>query len=374
MLPLQNQTRRAIWSQVDPHTGRNRLEDAIPAELIQDRLENEMFIRLVNGSTIQFIGSDAWSNLVGSSPCGLVWSEWATSDPNSWVYLQPILTENNGWALFEGTPEGHNHMAEMYEKRKDDPEWFCELLTAHDTKHLTDEQLAEAKKELIDVYGEDVGSGYFNCQYMCSFTSALVGSYYGTEIERLYANGQITDVAYDPKFAVHTSWDIGGTTAIIFFQLIGPKIHIIDYLESTQMAADYYVRMVQLKPYTYQHHLFPADLEEQDDWSNPRSRIITLKELGLKARVLPKQKSINDGINAVIQILPSCWFDQTKCKRLINALQQYHRRYDEKRQVFEEKAYHDMHSHAADAMRYLAVSGVRNMVKKDLPKPRYAIV
>jgi phage terminase large subunit len=42
-------------------------------------------------------------------------------------------------------------------------------------------------------------------------------------------------------------------------------------------------------------------------------------------------------------------------QKLIDALRHYHRRYVDKDRMFKTKPVHDWSSHAADAMRYLAV-------------------
>ena len=59
-----------------------------------------MFIELINGSTIQLLGSDNFNSLMGTNYFGVAFSEWALSDPESWVYIRPILAENRGCALF----------------------------------------------------------------------------------------------------------------------------------------------------------------------------------------------------------------------------------------------------------------------------------
>jgi phage terminase large subunit len=111
MLPNYSQARKAIWTAVNPHTGKRRIDEAFPAAIRSATLENEMFIRFKNGSTWQVIGSDNYDSLVGTPPAGIVFSEWARANPASWGYLAPILLENDGWALFITTPIGRNHCA-----------------------------------------------------------------------------------------------------------------------------------------------------------------------------------------------------------------------------------------------------------------------
>jgi hypothetical protein len=52
-LPEYNQGRKAIWTSINAHTGKRRIDEAFPAKIRDNVNDNEMFIRLVNGSTWQ---------------------------------------------------------------------------------------------------------------------------------------------------------------------------------------------------------------------------------------------------------------------------------------------------------------------------------
>jgi hypothetical protein len=79
-----------------------------------------------------------------------------------------------------------------------------------------------------------------------------------------------------------------------------------------------------------------------------------LAALGVRARIAPALL-IDDGIQAARNLLPSCWFDATKCSRGMDALRQYRRDYAEQLKMLRARPRHDWTSHAADAFRYLAV-------------------
>jgi len=53
--------------------------------------------------------------------------------------------------------------------------------------------------------------------------------------------------------------------------------------------------------------------------------------------------------------LPRCLIDVDNCSKLINALRHYHRKFSDKERVYKIKPVHDWSSHAADALRTLAV-------------------
>ena len=82
-LPQANQVRKAIWKAVNPRTGRLRIDEAFPHELRRKTLDNEMMIEFINGSTWQAVGSDNYGALIGSGHVGIVFSEWALSNPSA---------------------------------------------------------------------------------------------------------------------------------------------------------------------------------------------------------------------------------------------------------------------------------------------------
>ena len=76
-LPEYAQARKALWTAVNPHTGKRRIDEAFPPAVRETMNEQEMFIRLKNGSTWQLVGSDRYNALVGAGVAGVVFSEWA---------------------------------------------------------------------------------------------------------------------------------------------------------------------------------------------------------------------------------------------------------------------------------------------------------
>ena len=82
-----------------------------------------------------------------------------------------------------------------------------------------------------------------------------------------------------------------------------------------------------------------------------------LHDLGITClRQEGKLPSVDDGIEAVRRILPKCWFDKVKCEKFIKYLENYRQEYDNKRKVYKSTPLHDINSHGADAMRYLALA------------------
>ena len=65
MLPEASQARKAIWDAINPHTGKRRIDEAFPPTIRVGLRDEDMRIRLVNGSSWQIVGSDNFNSLVG---------------------------------------------------------------------------------------------------------------------------------------------------------------------------------------------------------------------------------------------------------------------------------------------------------------------
>jgi phage terminase large subunit len=376
MLPQAEQARKAIWNAINPHSGRRRIDEAFPEEIRANTREQEMMIRFKNGATWQVVGSDNFNSLVGSPPLGVVFSEYSLANPSAWNFIRPILAENGGWAAFIYTARGPNHGQDLYEMAKKDPSWFAELLTVEDTGVIAPDVLAQEHKELLSSHG-DQGDAIFRQEYYCSFQAAIIGAYYGREMEAAEKDGRIAPNVYDPTLEVHTAWDLGvnDQTAIWFYQQSGFGVRLVDYYAANGYGLDHYVGILRErgfrpgndKGYKYGRHYLPHDAEVRE-LGTGRTRLETLRDLGIDAQIVRKL-NIEDGINAVRKILPRCWFDVDKCAEGIKALRQYRREYDDLRKVFYERPLHDWASDPADAFRYLAV-GLEDISVKQTALPQ----
>lgn len=135
LFPFHVQARRAIWKGIDARDGVRFIDRAFSPALRDASNDTEMSIDW-KGAHWQMLGSDNYDRMVGSNPCGVVFSEWALCDPAAWEYIRPILLENKGWALFITTFRGRNHAWRMFESIKELENWLADLRTVRDTfKH-----------------------------------------------------------------------------------------------------------------------------------------------------------------------------------------------------------------------------------------------
>jgi hypothetical protein len=77
-----------------------------------------------------------------------------------------------------------------------------------------------------------------------------------------------------------------------------------------------------------------------------------------------------DGINAVRETIPKCWFDADRTDYGLDALRQYRSEYKEDEAVFQDRPLHDWTSHAADAFRYLAMAWKEMKAARPDDKPQ----
>jgi len=348
IFPTYAQAKKALWNNIT--SDGIKVLDYVPPELLLKKNEQEMSITFRNGSQIQLVGSNDYDRLMGTNPRGCVFSEYAMQDKNAYLYLRPILTANDGWAIFATTVRGHNHLWDLYNIAKDSPEWFCELLTVEDTQHIPLEEIKNEIREGV-MSLELVRQEYYN-----DWNLGIEGSFFCHYIDKLRLKGQIGPVPWEPSYPVFTAWDLGVNdyNVIIYYQVIGAVIHIIDYYENRNLGLEYYAKVLRDNAYDYMAHFAPFDLEVREQGTGI-TRKRKAEQLGIDFTVLDKSPFL-DGIERVRTVLPKCYIDEVKCAKLIRCLENYRREFDTKRNVHLDKPIHDEWSHGADAFRYLAQS------------------
>lgn len=299
------------------------------------------------GRRVSLYGSDNPDSLRGQYFDGVVIDEVGDQNPRIWnEILRPALADRLGWACFIGTPKGANHFAELADRAKAEEGWKYLEYKASQTKILPESELKAAYREM----GEDK----YNQEFECSFNAAVEGSYYGKLINDLERDHHITDFPRDDLCRSFTAWDLGmgDSTAIWVAQVVGKEIRLLDCVENHGQALDWYVNWLRDNKYEGFTHILPHDVKVRE-LGTGKSRREVLEEAGLSVTIAPRL-SVADGIQAVRRLLPRCWF-HPRTKQGLDALRNYRREHDERRQIFYEKPLHDWSSHFSDAFRYLSI-------------------
>lgn len=379
--PEYKQARKALWNGIDAHTGKRRIDQAFPPQIRKRMQDDDMFIEFINGATWQLLGSDRYDATVGSGPKGIVYSEWALSNPSAWAYHSPMIRESNGFAAFITTPRGNNHAKTMYERARKNGDWFAELLSIEDTKALSVEVLAEALQEYQDLHGEEMGRAFFEQEYLCSFAGAMVGAYFGSEMARAEREGRLCPVEIDPRYPVHTVWDLGKAVnnPIWCFQAIPGEIgpRIVDFYRPESDDLEQWVKWLDDRGYKG-FDFVPHDILVTE-WGTKRTRIETLRLLGRKPKRVARV-SVADGLQAGRKTINVALFhaanDETdeRSERMqlgIDGLKNYRREWDDELKTFRDNPLKDWAEHIGSAWRYLGLSWKEAVeAKEEKPKPK----
>jgi hypothetical protein len=314
---------------------------------------SELWVELMNGSRIRLFGGDSPDSLRGNYLDGVIIDEMADTKPSLWgEVIRPLLSDRRGWAVFIGTPKGHNTFYDIYQYANLNPnEWYSKTLRASQTNIIDQEELNDALKLMtIDQYQQE---------FECSFEASIVGAIYGVEMRLLTDADRITKVECDNLFPVHTAWDLGynDATAIWWYQVVHGEIRVLDYHEAHGQPIIYYANQIKERPYEYGTHWLPHDARAKTLASGGKSIIEQLfDKLPKESFKIVPNLSLQDGIQASRLALARTWFDAMKCSEGIECLRQYQREFDEDKKVFRDKPRHDWTSHGADAFRMLSVA------------------
>jgi hypothetical protein len=280
--------------------------------------EGELRLDLPNGGQVRLYGSDNPDALRGLYLDGLVIDEAADIGPRLFnEILRPALSDRRGWCVWIGTPRGQNDFHDLWQTARAEPErFFTLMLRASQSGLIEADELTDARRTMTpEQYAQE---------YACSFQAAIIGAYYGREMQAAEDEGRIVPRLYDPGLAVNTAWDLGMSdhTPIWFFQQSGFEIRLIDYYAAHGFGLDHYAKVIQDKGSALgRHHFWPHDGAVRE-LGTGRSRLETMRGLGLDVTIVRKL-SDEDGINAVRRILPRCWFDRDRCAEGIRALRQF---------------------------------------------------
>lgn len=247
-------------------------------------------------------------------------------------------------------------------------DYFAELEAKHKIKTDAAQQAWYAKK--AEVLKDDMKREYPSTPDE-AFAQSIDGAYFMQQMRWLRKNGRITTrAAYNPSLPVITAWDLGMDDAmsIVFAQVLGREVRIIDYLEASGEGLEYYARRLVEKGYTYGYHFGPHDLAVRE-LGTGKSRYDVAAQFGIRFQdPVPRISNHAEGIEAVRQFLPMCWFAEqvdsgrddkvVGVDRLVDCLDNYRKEWDDRLGVYRSTPRHDWASHGVKAFETLARSGL----------------
>lgn len=225
-----------------------------------------------------------------------------------------------------------------------DNEWFPEVLKS---------ELERDKKRDEDYY-LNVWEGHP--------VQVLDGAIYAKELRRATSEGRIGRVPTLRQYPVDTFWDLGhgNSTCIWFAQRVAYETRVIGYYSANMEDIAHYLAELQKRSHLYGFHYLPHDAAAKRLGTKLTIQEQIAKAYPKSVKIVSKL-SLEDGINAVRLLFPSCYFDERACADGLDALRHY--RYKvmdsnqpERARRLSLRPLHDWASDGADAFRYLAVA------------------
>lgn len=313
--PTAQLGRQILWEGMD-REGMPFL-DHFPPDFICNPNKQQMSFETVTGSMFRIRGTDDL-NVVGTNPVGVVFSETSLQNPMAWEFTRPILAENGGWAIFNGTPRGKNWFYKLYHMAKEDPDWFCELLTVDETKAID--------QKTLDAEQRSMAREIFLQEYFCSWTAGMFGAIYADLVEQCREEGRIREFNAT-KHPVHTTWDLGSNqnTAVVYWQIVGQDYKVIDCDFGLRYNTEERVGHMLAKGWDYGYHFLPHDGGAERP--NGTSFADELRGAGLRnVEVLdnPGPGAEQARINYMRALFPNIWFRACEgSETLVDALTHY---------------------------------------------------
>jgi hypothetical protein len=371
--------------------GGNMIDLLCPPEIRATKNNSDHFIRLTNGSIIKIGGTDNL-DVVGMNGYGYVFSEWQSQKKEAFGYISPILQENGGWALFNGTMRGkRNHLYEDVKRTANLESWFSEWLSPEDTLEyywINEEEDICVNPQLIGEIHPHTLRPYQNIQdlvdageisfalarqeYLNRAENEISGGYYGHEIKALRKRKGICKI--DPfNDVVYTFWDLGGVkeendkTAILFAHIntADGSIKVVDYYENRGKLRGHYFDVLDAKGYNYAGHYYPHDGKKATNvWTGETHADSALNERGVEVRFIPKtQKTAND-IEITRRGFRNVSFDEDRTGELIDHVSNYHERETTGTPCHNNNCSECLGaSHGADAFRYMHMALYHGLVE-----------
>jgi hypothetical protein len=308
----------------------------------------------LSGGTFKIYGVDNKDSLRGMSTWGGVgcdeYQDWAE---DIWgLIIRPNLSVHRAWGIISGTPKGLNILYDMWQRGNNNSKLKMKdfksfRFTSYDNPDLSVDELEAMKQEYLAQGGED----YFRQEMMAEFIKARGAVYKEWDFTKRFVN-----IKYDPNLPLHITFDFGvnDPTSVMWIQLLGSEIRIIDYYEATDASIEHYISVINSKPYK-KAELYTGDIAGYArTLTTGTSPIEIMNSKGIFLRTKGGVR-IPDQIRATHTIMSRLYVKNTLA-RVRDCLMNY--RYPEDKNLIKgnEIPVHDQYSHAMRALEYWVIN------------------
>lgn len=202
--------------------------------------------------------------------------------------------------------------------------------------------------------------------------AAVEGAIFANELQAATDQERIRSVPYDPKYPVHTFWDLGHSdqTAIWFIQIVGFEYRVLRYYANSQQKMHHYIHYLQQLEYNYGTHYLPHDATHEQLGQESTIKQQAEDALG-SVEVVPRVLMKANAIEQARVIFPLCYFDLALCRDGLAALRRYAYRYDIENGKISKDPEHTIYSHGADALQTFGTAMAEGMVSSHRMIPGY---
>lgn len=270
-----------------------------------DVLDNE--IRGINGTLILFAGlqSHTVDSIKSYEAVDIVWIEEAQSvSARSWEVLVPTIRRPGSEIWLTLNPDQEQDATyQNFIAKADEDTWLCEINWRDNPwfPAVLEKERARHFKNKPDTYW-NVWEGQPK--------RVAEGAIYAKEVERLYQDGRVCRVTYDPRLPVHTVWDLGWAdyTAIMLVQKTHQDFRCIGYYQdSHRTIEDYIIQLQDEWNVVWGGDYMPHDARAGDFKSGTTAENIAVG-MGRTVEVL-KAQSVESGIEIFQSIVLMCLFE-----------------------------------------------------------------
>jgi hypothetical protein len=200
------------------------------------------------------------------------------------------------------------------------------------------------------------------------FKSPMPGVIYEDEMSRMMAERRITSIPLERGMPVFVACDLGRNDAMpmLFIQVIGKEVRVIDYYVSHREAISHYGQI--LKDWMTKNSvndlrvLLPHD-GGRKSLETGKTIVEKFQELGFRnTQYVPRIPRVWNGINHVKETFPYLYFDKRAIEKphkrgtkefpsFRECVENYHQAPDKNNQMMSMEPVHDEFSHGCDALR-----------------------
>jgi len=321
--------------------------------------ETELSVTFPHGGKIQLLGVENKEALRGISNWGSIFcDEYDDWQDDIWpTIIRPNLMVHKAPAIISGTPKGFRNMYRLSQK----PEFKEFHFTSMDNPDLDLEEL----NSMIEEYKGE-GEDYYRQEILAEYVKP-VGVVY-----KEWAMNNFKDIEYDVSLPLYVTfdWGVNDPTVVIWLQMNGSELRVIDYYEAKDANIEHFVSVINAKPYKKPDMFCGDPAGKARTLTTGTSPIEMLSQKGIYVKTTDGV-TIEEQVRISHTFIPSL-FISTKADRFRECILNY--RYPtmgvEKRSKlnFEnEVPIHDEFSHAMRAFEYFCVN-IRGVVARPVYK------